>query len=635
MSAATNKAVFLSYASQDAAAALRICEALRTAGIEVWFDQSELRGGDAWDAKIRKQIKECALFVPIISANTQARAEGYFRLEWKLADRRMDLIGKSKAFLLPLCIDDTPEDAADVPDSFLAVQWMRLRNDDAVGPFCARVHTLLDGEHVDVGPAAMLPQLSAAPLRAKDRRLPVLWAALVCLGVTAGLGWWRPWKREVRPVPAQASPMVPVPTEAQKLIQQAWKLLYKPEFARAELGVAEALCKQAAALSPNDPEVWAAWTYADTWLLFFQLDDTPQRRALAEEHAARGVKLDPQSVSARVTQAFYWNRGSKSAGRRDEAERVLRDVLKEYPDEPRALFALGCLVGLSGGGEALFERLAVNPRFTALALNELAWYRHNVGDFDASEQAVDRSITAYPYWHNLSLKAWLAANWHGDTATAKALLERVPANRSHEDWMALFAVWVHFWRRDPQSVLMAMQTFPRDWIDCHPFHGPKAFMTARARAALGQKEPAQREARYGIAQIDKRLLDAPNDENLLAQKALLLDLAGDRADAEKTYRLVREIGGSPKSTSWGHKSQYELVLRFEPADVVLTDIERGLSRRFSMNTMNLTAASLRTNPVFDSLRDHPRFKAALASAEADPRWSPRAGTTSPGRSPKP
>lgn len=39
--------VFLSYASQDAEAAKRICEALRAAGVEVWFDQSELRGGDA------------------------------------------------------------------------------------------------------------------------------------------------------------------------------------------------------------------------------------------------------------------------------------------------------------------------------------------------------------------------------------------------------------------------------------------------------------------------------------------------------------------------------------------------------------------------------------------------------------
>jgi len=49
-------AVFLSYASQDADAARQICDALRAAGIEVWFDQSELRGGDAWDQSIRRGV---------------------------------------------------------------------------------------------------------------------------------------------------------------------------------------------------------------------------------------------------------------------------------------------------------------------------------------------------------------------------------------------------------------------------------------------------------------------------------------------------------------------------------------------------------------------------------------------------
>lgn len=48
------KAVFLSYARDDAAAARRIAEALRSSGLEVWFDENELRGGDTWDAKIRK-----------------------------------------------------------------------------------------------------------------------------------------------------------------------------------------------------------------------------------------------------------------------------------------------------------------------------------------------------------------------------------------------------------------------------------------------------------------------------------------------------------------------------------------------------------------------------------------------------
>ena len=51
-----SRAVFLGYPSEDAGAAHRIADALRAAGIEVWFDQSELRGGEACDRKIRKRF---------------------------------------------------------------------------------------------------------------------------------------------------------------------------------------------------------------------------------------------------------------------------------------------------------------------------------------------------------------------------------------------------------------------------------------------------------------------------------------------------------------------------------------------------------------------------------------------------
>jgi hypothetical protein len=107
----TAGAVFISYASQDAEAAERISSGLRAAGIEVWFDQAELRGGDIWDASIRKQIESCALFLPVISRSTHDRDEGYFRLEWKLAVDRCHLMAADKAFLLPVVIDDTRDDA--------------------------------------------------------------------------------------------------------------------------------------------------------------------------------------------------------------------------------------------------------------------------------------------------------------------------------------------------------------------------------------------------------------------------------------------------------------------------------------------------------------------------------------------
>jgi hypothetical protein len=49
---------------------------LRAARIEVWLDQSELRDGAAWDQKIRRQIRDCTPFVPLISANTRSTEPG-------------------------------------------------------------------------------------------------------------------------------------------------------------------------------------------------------------------------------------------------------------------------------------------------------------------------------------------------------------------------------------------------------------------------------------------------------------------------------------------------------------------------------------------------------------------------------
>ena len=138
-----SRAVFLSYASQDAIAAQKICAALRTAGVEVWFDQSELRGGDVWDQKIRREIRDCTLFIPVISANTVSRHEGYFRLEWDLADQRTHRMARNRVFVVPVVLDTTLEAAADVPESFLRVQWTHLPADAVPPAFVERVQRLL------------------------------------------------------------------------------------------------------------------------------------------------------------------------------------------------------------------------------------------------------------------------------------------------------------------------------------------------------------------------------------------------------------------------------------------------------------------------------------------------------------
>jgi TolB-like protein/tetratricopeptide (TPR) repeat protein len=139
-------AVFLSYASQDADAAERLATALRSGGIHVWFDKSELRGGDAWDRQIRQQIHDCRLFIAMISAHTEARDEGYFRREWKLAVDRTHDMSEGKAFLVPVVIDDTKDSRADVPDRFRELQWTRLPGGETSPTFVERVRRLLSPE---------------------------------------------------------------------------------------------------------------------------------------------------------------------------------------------------------------------------------------------------------------------------------------------------------------------------------------------------------------------------------------------------------------------------------------------------------------------------------------------------------
>ena len=217
----TSQAVFLSYASQDAEAAGRICGALRAAGIEVWFDQSELRGGDVWDQRIRREIRDCTLFVPIISANTASRREGYFRLEWDLADQRSHMMARDRTFIVPVCLDATKEAGTDVPDSFHRVQWTRLPDGNTPPAFTARIAALLGAPGAaSGGPTGPVASAAATPAAAAKSASRMRLAALVLVSLVTvvlayavvdrfGLFKRTPAERPVTELAPAATPTMP------------------------------------------------------------------------------------------------------------------------------------------------------------------------------------------------------------------------------------------------------------------------------------------------------------------------------------------------------------------------------------------------------------------------------------------
>ncbi len=138
-------AIFISYAREDLPAVQRLKAAMDAAGLTTWFDLDRLEGGDDYDRKINANIGRCSFFVPVISATTQRRHEAYFRREWSYAVDRTRNIAEGGVFILPVCIDNTPEADALVPDKFKALHITRMPDGEPSPEFLRRLKDLFSG----------------------------------------------------------------------------------------------------------------------------------------------------------------------------------------------------------------------------------------------------------------------------------------------------------------------------------------------------------------------------------------------------------------------------------------------------------------------------------------------------------
>jgi TIR domain/SIR2-like domain len=136
-------AVFISYAREDLAAVQRLKTGLDAAGVKTWFDMERLEGGDDYDRMIRRNIARCSYFIPIVSATTERRLEGYFRREWSYAIDRTRNIAEGAVFILPVCIDSIDAANAQVPEKFKTVHFTRLPGGEVSPEFSRRLQDLL------------------------------------------------------------------------------------------------------------------------------------------------------------------------------------------------------------------------------------------------------------------------------------------------------------------------------------------------------------------------------------------------------------------------------------------------------------------------------------------------------------
>ena len=633
------QAVFLSYASQDAEAAKRIADALRAAGVEVWFDQNELVGGDAWDAKIRKQIAECALFLPVISASTQARLEGYFRLEWKIAAQRTHTMADEKTFLLPILIDDTRDADAKVPPEFRAVQWTKLPAGAASPAFCARVNKLLAGEANPVG-GVLNPDLSlksgykTPPTR---NHLAKWWWVLPIIGVTIALMLVRkePPKDQAAQTVSQPASVAPA-SEAQKLVQQA-RQIYEggDEINRENIVFAEDLVKRALALDPAEPGAWELAAKLSHALVWYSLDATESRRELLMQQANRARALAPQSVSAQlvaIDARLALNFGRVAVP--PDFENEVRDLVTREPGNWNAQRAWSTMLRFISGRQE--ESLAAIRRAVELSngypgvvadlINTLVRQRK----YAEADAVMTKYLPLRPTGRLLCWDVILRLRWRGGPGAAQQSLTRFPTWLLQED-RGLFLAWqTWYWSRDSAKALRAAQAAQRDYVRDFSFYGPRAVLTAQAHELAGSVEAARADWQTALVRAERELATDAQTEDALYWKAWALARLGRIPEARTITAQLRQRNRDGLSAFFKGTSLAALLATTGEIDEALAEISTRLNTLD--DSIGVTRPTLELDPAYDAMRGDPRFVALLKQAPAPDKEKPVAATAAEDKS---
>ncbi len=626
----SNQAVFLSYASQDAEAVKKICEALRASGVEVWFDQNELTGGDAWDQKIRKQIKECALFVPIISAATQARREGYFRIEWKLAAQRTHAIADGTPFLLPIVIDATRDDVALVPEEFRAVQWTRLPAGETNPAFCAKLKKMLDGEGRDASPRRPSPdsdekrgRLGETSLPTKSSR-PWLVPAILAVAVALVIAIWQPWRNQGGPAssmagtasPNLAQPSKPAPETAASLAEQA-RNHYYPFSTPDSLQLAEESGRRATDLDPQYARGWGVRAGANARYLlrgFVNGEAAQQRGRDAQSFANRALALDKNETEALIALGLVARRQNALG----QAETLFRRVLAVDPNNVQVPSLLSTVLTLTDrNAEALVlmksavERAPRDP-VLHLFLGFVYWSGWN---FSKAAAQFETAATVADFPGARVYRAWVLFLQSGDLARLRTMLEEENLIYSAEDGKLAYLLDCGLYERRADRVLEAVGRSANTYFESESM--PKAWFSALAYEIDRKDNLARQQWLAAEAVVRERLRAEPQDEILRMNLAITLAKLGRAAEARPDFDAI-EAGwreqASPVRAHW--------LARFY---AVTGDAARAVAwlrqsvNRLSANYNSVTVRTLPLDPWWDPIRNTEEFRAFLATPPAPPQ----------------
>ena len=381
-----------------------------------------------------------------------------------------------------------------------------------------------------------------------------------------------------------------------------------PNMPRENWDEAISLLNRAIARDPKFTLAYCLLNEVYVLLYRFGKDHSPQHLAAAKDAAETALRLEPNSEEARLALARYHYHGlSDYRQTQQELSRIPSAASHEVE-----FFTLASLVERRLGqfeasirnGEKAVE---LDPQNTSLAVS-LAQTYSGLRRFGDSERVANAAIARIPEPKStrISVVKNEAALGMGNVEEARAALESVQ-DKFDMDYQAA-RLWLYFIERDYNRA----KAFAANATD-EAKKMPDFWLTLAAVAHVAGKVNEERQAneeakRLALVALGPR----PNDPNLLGQLAIAEAGLGQNEEALRHARQAAAILPPSVDAVLGPSCEMrlaEVLVMTGDRDGAFDELGKLTKLPFGVNQ-----GDLKLNPMWDDLRNDPRFDRILAES---------------------
>jgi len=398
--------------------------------------------------------------------------------------------------------------------------------------------------------------------------------------------------------------------DAYLLFMQAHDYANRPDLFRDTSLRAEQLFEQATKVDPNFAAAFAGLSMIESWM-YHSFDPTPARREKARAAANEGLRLQPDLPEAHLALGFSYYYGDR------DYERALAEFAiakRDLPNDAKVYMAIGAIQRRQGkwaeSTANLEKAAALDPKDSSVLLN-LAYSYMATRNFGAADKTFDRGIEAAPQsFSSRALKSELAIRWKGEFSVAEKELALVPPGIDPDGLVTLSRVSVLTLQRKFPEALQVIQQFREETL---PGHGsapcPKAFLEAMVYRYQGDKVRAQ--AAFDRARViaEQLVRESPDDAARHGQLGFILAGLGRKEEAIREGKRAVELLPESQDAFDGPEATAALAQIY--AWTGERDQAFSLLDHLLITPNGLTVPVLKLDPVWDPLRNDPRFQALV------------------------